>query len=542
MTRYTRLLALVFGSFLTGGITLLAQAPSDALRNMSEGTGGTARAQAMGGTIGALGADPSAIVTNPAGSALFYKGSISFSFDADGNYYYPYIDTRQPHEAGSKWSAGLSGASFISSPMGGGSSPWSFNYGLIYNRDYDYTRSYGINFEMPNSTVSDFMAFRANAAGVPWEEYMYEGDSYDPILVSGLDPIVVMGMNSGIIEYDGDLQRFQPGAWSWSGEPEVSDMVFLLPNVSNLTVHERGTKNSFDFNVSGSYDSRLFFGASLRMGTSHFTRNSEYTEEFYYEPKDNEINLTYDNDLSVSGSTFGLNLGLLYALGDYGRVGISYLAPQYGRYEELYHASAGTYNNAIIGDPDMGYNTGDDLSNSYSMWLPGKLTLSGMAFLGRWGMVTYDFTWRNLSSAKLNGGNGDPALEGPNELMDAYFGNEFGHHLGVEVVPTSWLSLRAGASYLTSGVRLQSDRAVLSEEYVASGTILDFALPRGSYTASAGLGLRFGAFSADFAYVYGLQKNEVYPYPANPIENFSVEGANMDIDRHSLFGTLTLTF
>ena len=537
-------MALAIGSVFLGAVTLQAQAPSDALRNASDGLNGTARAQAMGGKIGALGADPTSILTNPAGSALYFKNALSFSMDVNGNFYYPYIDKRQNAEAGSNWSGGIANLSYISGALGKytSDSGWNIGWGIQYNKDFDYSRKYGINFEAPQSSVAEFIADRANAAGVAWQEYMYDPQTgYDPFMQGGLDPIVTMGMNGGIIENDGT--RFQPGAWAWSGAPEVSEQIFLAPNVSNLTVNESGAKHSFDINLSAGFNSRFFIGASLRLGTSSYNRNSEYTEEFYYEPKDNIINYTYDNELRVNGKSYGLNLGLLYALGDYGRIGVSYLLPQYASYDELYYASAGSFNDAINGDPNMGYNTGEDfLSNSYSMWLPGKLTLSAMAFLGRWGMITYDFSWQNLASASFSGGGDSSAMDGPNSLIDEYYGNRFGNHLGLELRPLSWLSVRAGGSYTTSGMKLQSQNAVLSDEYVASGTILDYALPKGTYSGSAGLGFQLGSFTADVAYVYQLQKNEVYPYPAAPALGITADGANMDIDRHSIVGTLTLTF
>ena len=53
-------------------ISSFAQVPEDALKYSLYGPTGTARTQAIGGAIGALGADISANYVNPAGLA-FYK-------------------------------------------------------------------------------------------------------------------------------------------------------------------------------------------------------------------------------------------------------------------------------------------------------------------------------------------------------------------------------------------------------------------------------------------------------------------------------------
>ena len=54
---------------------LRAQNIKDALRYSSESLNGTARFNAMSGAFGALGADVSSIIINPAGSAIFIKST-----------------------------------------------------------------------------------------------------------------------------------------------------------------------------------------------------------------------------------------------------------------------------------------------------------------------------------------------------------------------------------------------------------------------------------------------------------------------------------
>jgi len=59
--------------------TAYAQNEIDALRYAQSFFGGSARSMGMAGSFGALGADPSAINTNPAGLARFSKGHFSVS-------------------------------------------------------------------------------------------------------------------------------------------------------------------------------------------------------------------------------------------------------------------------------------------------------------------------------------------------------------------------------------------------------------------------------------------------------------------------------
>lgn len=546
MRSITRLIYIIVTGSTLCLLNLQAQAPSDALRNMTQGPNGTARAQAMGGKVGALGADPTATLTNPAGSALYLNNTLSLSLGADFDAYYPYYDKRQGTSAGNYRRANLSNFYYVSSAIGDylQNPDWAVNWSIQYNRDYDYKRSYSITYDKPTSTVADYIASRANAAGRPLKDYLFVEGKYDPIMTPGLDPAVTMGINGGLVEHNGSI--FWPSSWVWPGKAGEGDGVQILPYASNIQVDEAGGRHSIDFNFSTSYQYKLFLGGSLRIGNSHFTRASRYSEAFAYDPKEIKIDFTYDNNLSVTGRSVTASLGAMYALGDYGRIGVSYLLPQYATYNEVYHYEAGSFNNSFKpGEQHVGYNTGDDLTNSYNMWLPGTLTVSAAGILGKYGMITYDFTWTPLASASLRtNGEESVAMVGPNDLIKEYYGNQFSHHLGVEIRPLSWLSVRGGGSYMSSGIELESKDVKLTTEYIPSGAILDFAIPRGTYTGSCGLGFRFKSISWDFAYVFTRMKNEVYPYPSLPsgVNPLLTEGANMDIDRHSFLTTFALSF
>lgn len=548
---------LLLASLLTAGVLSVAgvqaQAPSDGYRNSLEGVHGTARAQSMSGAVGALGADPTAIWINPAGSALYLKGALTLGFEGGrGNTSTDYSHDKGVENSSKSYSLfDLSNLSYVGSGIGLSSSPIRINWGFLYNRDYSYKRDYTLAMPHPDSGITDYLALKANESGVPSGKYMHT-DTYDPRLAN-VNQSVVMGLNAGLIE--GDIKGkpdnfYRPNVWVWAGDPKLKEQLFLLPEFASLSVRESGGKNSFDFNLGLNYDDRYFFGATLRTTASIYSRHSEYTEDFYYEPKKNKMGITYDNDLRVSGSSIGLNLGALVAIGEYGRVGISYLLPQYASYTEVYSASASYYNDHLedVKDNTITYSTGGDFTSKYDMWLPGKLTLSAMAFLSRYGMVTYDFTYRNLGSATFAPparGSGD-ALAHVTELNKQYFGTQLRHSVGLEVRPLDWLTLRTGYSYTGSGVRkkeLTPGDSKITTEYSASGLILDYTLPRNYQTTSAGIGFRFGSLALDLAYIHSTRNEAVYPYPALPGSGLqSVTGGSMKDTRNSVAATVTLSF
>lgn len=548
---------LLFASLLTAGVLSVvgaqAQAPSDGYRNSLEGVHGTARAQSMSGAVGALGADPTAIWINPAGSALYLRGALSLGLEGGrGNTSIDYRHENGVENTNSSYGLfDLSNISYIGSGIGLSSRPLRINWGFLYNRDYSYKRDYKLAMPLPSSGITDYLAFKANESGVPIGRYMHS-DTYDPRLAN-VNQSVVMGLNAWLIEggVEGKPDNYyRPNVWAWAGDPERSEQVFLLPDFASLSVKETGGKNSFDLNFGVNYDDRYFFGATLRSTASVYSRHSEHSEDFYYQPKNNRMGITYDNDLHVTGGSVGLNLGALVAIGDYGRVGISYLLPQYATYTETYSASASYYNDHLrdVKNKTVTYSTGGDFTSKYDMWLPGKLTLSAMAFLSRYGMVTYDFTYRNLGSAKymLPGDNSNAALADVTDLNKQYFGGQYRHSVGLEVRPLDWLTLRTGYSHTSCGIKmadLNPKDTKSRTEYSASGMILDYTLPRNYQTASAGIGFQFGSLALDLAYVYSARNESVYPYPALPNSGLeSVTGGSMKDTRNSVAATVTLSF
>lgn len=563
INKNTRLISTVASLCLLSGVYAQAQAPADAYRNALDGISGTARAQGMSGAVGALGADPTAIWVNPAGIGLYQRGMISFTLQggpAKSNVNWSYkgdnssIDTK--YRLGS-----FNNIAYISSMNFGRSSGWNFNLGAQYNNDYNYNRNYTMQEILPPSNLGAYIANRANQGTATPEEYYAGYDksgnmTYDP-RYQPLDQIVVMGMNGEIIQgANGDKDAtYRPNTWVYADPVKKINPVFLVPDATALNVIEKGSKSSFDLTAGVGYDSKYFFGASLRATNISYSRNSVYDEDYYYAPTNTTMSIAYNNELISTGNLFGVNLGAMVALGEFGRLGISYLTPQFGLFEENYFVSAGFQSqDKINGVQNYKFDSGDDyMTSSYTTMLPGKLTVSAMAFLAQYGMITYDFQYRNLGHSRITTRGMDNT--GVNSFIKEDLGSEFGHRLGLELRPHRSFSLRAGYSYLSSGLKAPELKAEseggMTYEYIPSGTIVDFTLPENYQTYSAGLGIHFGrSASLDFAWVHGVKSERVYAHPGlNQVSNnfgtypevLAVGGKMKNIENRFV-GTLTFSF
>lgn len=545
----------------------MGQAPSDAYRNSQSELNGTARAQALSGAIGAVGADPSAVSINPSGVALFSRNNLSASFElGKGMAKSEWINGKDAFNTNDKWNIGSLNNFNITRTIISRSvySPLNLNFGFTINKDYDYRREYGLITSNPKFGLTDYMAFEASRIGAPWKT-----KQITPVIDIARDARFIEAFTNDAANVPGGQERRYRS--QFSGIDRDGSFVTFTPLASNLNVQESGYRYSYEFNLGAGYSDIVYFGAGFIIGSQYSSRVATYHEDFFdnFNNQTYESNLNYETGLRTKGEIIGMNLGVLVALSDYGRIGISYLTPQYANYREVYWASANGHNAAFQGKENVSAKT-DDLESSYSALIPGRLNVSALAFLGRFGFLSYDYQYRNLGSAKLY------YPEKMEELSESAFikedlGREHTHRVGLEVRPIDRLSIRAGYSYTGNPMKAEQLRAEpeqgLTYSYVPSGYITDFVLPRSYQTATAGLGFQLTHNMAiDMAYVYGWRKEQVYPFSGSRGElivdeegyidengkpqhrdiydnvHMEVKGGTLETSKHKFVATLSLRF
>ena len=553
--KYTyRFYLLLLATTLIGTSNLWGQASSDAYRNVQNGLTGTARTKAIGGAAGAIGADAGAVYTNPAGLALLSRSTfgIGMDFGKDNSS----VTTGDQTIGRTLGLSALNNISYFSRGYHiptNGDNYLKLNYGISYGREYNYKRDYEMNSFAPRFSITDLISGKANYLGLGKEAYI-RTKTYDPFQ-SNVDPMVALALNGDIIEFAEVKDNVTGKIISEGYNSKFNDKETLIPwkiRSSNLNVSERGHRNYTDFNLGMNLNDRYFFGAALRLGTTTYSCASMLREDFDDRKDNNNSYLEYGTSLDVTGSSIALNLGFLMAISDYGRIGISYLTPQYAQYKELYSGTVASWHNGIK-NPDDRYYTfpTDEYRSDYAMITPGKLTISAMAFLSKYGMVSYDFQYRNLGHSKiLLSGAG---VSGVSDFIKEDYGAELTHRVGVEVRPINWLTLRTGYAY--TGNPLKSEplkkeaEGGLDYEYPASGMIADFILPRSYQAITGGIGFNIGrSTTLDLAYVHEIRKEKAYPFtgwtdPKDPENSFiAVQGGDLKETRGSFVANLTFRF
>lgn len=565
MTLHKSITPLLALSLLLGVSPAEAQAPTDVYRNSMREIHGTARAQAMSNAVGALGADPTAVSVNPAGIGLYRSSEVTFGFNV--GHVKSSTNWRDKEGADmSKWVGNLDHLSIIfpvTNPYLA-SSDWRVVLGASMSSLYDYDRDYEMRSVAPEYSLSEYIANKATLSGA--HDNTLANLSGSPYFLG------TMAYNGGFIEPKPGYDDIYVPATFALNNPLIQDIkekyeevnrLYLKPDAGRLNVSEKGSRKMYDLTIGGSWADRIYFGATLRTTSSAYARSSMYREDFHYtyRPKYNVEDQVYytelGNSLTVAGGTVGASFGLMAAVGDLGRIGISYNTPQFGRYNEIFYTTTQWYNNNRTNSKDelepLYTNGTDDMTNTYNLVLPGDLTASAMVFLGGYGMVTYDFNWRNLGSARLQGDD----FRDANQFTKDDYGSQMTHRVGLEIRPVSGFYLRAGYSYSDGGLKSEGIRPqegnVMAYDYIASGAITDAVLRDSYQSISAGVGCRlFGRTTLDLTYVRGKATERVFPFPGTGevkdqsgqvlAPGISSEGAAMSTVTDRMVASLTFRF
>lgn len=529
-----------------------AQGPIEAYRFGLKGLHGTARAQSLGGAVGALGADPTAVYVNPAGLGLYSRSTISVS--ADPGWGKSTVNWQNSHQNVMEYNpGGFNNVSYMT-PFYDSYSGTKFSMGVSYNRDYDFDRAYRMGTGVLGAGLADLMMLIGMDEGISFDKYVDNSSpGYNPFK-NMVHPLVAMGANADLIQpfVDNDklfrhtfLDTYDGKKWN-----------LLSPDRTMLDVTENGGRNSVDINMSMSFGDIFYVGAALRLGTLAHVRSTKYREDFKFinRKTNDEVNnhMILGNELTTTGNSIGLNLGAMVMLGDYVRLGLSYMTPERISMEETYSARMITYNEFMPKNKrELTFRTAV-YDNSYILRIPGQLTASALVFLGQYGFVSYDFQYRDLGTAKLYAG--DRTLNPLTEVIQEDYGKEMTHKFGIEVRPIRRLALRGGMTFTGNpmkGEEFDVEPANgLSRDAVAVGMMPDFTLPRSYQAFSVGVGYNISkAVTLDLAYARSTRTEQVYPFSGYRnkqghlgLPNIEIKGGRMDDVRNNLVATLTLAF
>jgi hypothetical protein len=445
------LLTIIF-IFINGQI--ISQNINDALRYSSDNTEGSARFSAMAGAFGALGGELSAVSINPAGSVIFNKGVISLSFsntnlknDADlqNNINNNVIQSNISKK--SNFNLNQLGAVFIFNNIKK-DSKWkkmalSLNYEQTKN-NFNKFKTSGIN---TNGIDTYFLSY---ADGLRLDEISaFEGESLTQAYAEigsyfgYANQQAFLGYESFIIEPD-DIDN-----------PSNNSYYSNIDNAANSGYYQdyyfksRGYNGKISANIAFQYTNKLYFGINFN---SHFIDYDQSTLLVESNTVGDDIgvyvsDIGFENNLSVLGEGFSLQIGGIAKVNQTLRLGLTYESPTWYTITEETSQSLSTIRSEVEADNTIAINQNlnpnvINVFEDYKIQTPSKITGSGALVFKKVGLLSFDYSIKDYSSIRFKPGN-DPHFIEQNSILANTLDQVISYRIGTEILQNR-ISYRAG--------------------------------------------------------------------------------------------------
>lgn len=510
--------ALLFASVLVFSTRSFAQVPEDVIKYSWLGPNGTARTQAIGGAIGALGADVTANYVNPAGLAFFktreFVISPGFSFINNKT------DFRGSSKADNKsfFNLGTSGAVFGFSDN---SSRWNgaaFSFAVSRTANFNNRVSYSgqNNF----SSYGEQYAVEASSSGLSFDDILNSND-------------VSIGTRLATYTYLIDTLTI-PG----NANPDIVSMAQWkhLKNNAPFLVnqqHSFETKGGITELAIGFAATRLdkfYLGGSLGIPIVNYERNSVFTEtDATGDANNNFAQSTLTETYTTKGVGLNLKAGAIYKFTDQFRLGLAVHTPTIYGLKDTYYATMTTNtenyvhanNSTITASSDKTLNLYPQYK--YDLTSPWRIIFSGAYVINavqdvkqQRGFLTADVEYVTYKSNRFKTAeeNGDNRYyDDVNSVVKDYYKNAVNVRVGGEIKFTTVMA-RLGFSYYSNPYK---DSELKGDKMYLSG----------------GLGYRNKGFFIDLTYVHSLTDDVNFPYrlpdKANTFATIKGTGGNVAI-------------
>lgn len=471
-----------FRSLLLPGLLLigtaqvaLGQNEEDALRFSNLLPGGTARSWALGGAIGAVGADPGSASTNPAGLGLYSTSEISLTpqfevNNAKANYYGNSASDNDNRFSFNNFSLILSYPDKKGGDWRGGV------FGISFDRQASYHwNERAVGEQVPSTILQRFVN---EAEGTPSDQLAnnYAWTSDLAWETYGMDPF--------------DPSDSLPTAYR-------SAIPFGSPTRQEHGISSAGRLNTTSFFYAANYMDRLYIGATLGLTGVRYERetfHSETTLDTSLQLQD----LNYSQQLLTTGNGVDLKIGVIGRVTRNLRLGLAFHSPKWLQLSDAFSNTMST--NFRTPDTDGNYRYVKDSPDgafNYRLRTPWNVLASAAYIVGQHGLVSIDYGFTDFRQARLNksiNGLDSYDFSAENGLIRDGFRSTHSLRVGTE-----W---RSGAWYIRGGWGIWPDAYTDADARQGSSYM--------RYTA--GLGFRTKHVSIDLAGVYGTRDINYFQY------------------------------
>ncbi len=472
--------ALITSAILLISVITMAQNEQDVLRYSYTSVVGSARSMACGNAFGALGADYSSMVTNPAGLARYRNSEIGLTanfFNIKTNTFY--IDNTK---ADSKFNLNINNAGIAIAIPTENTSGWRYvNLGFGVNRIANFNRT--VYFEGINTKSSIVQHFEQTANGTAYNKL-------------GVTTPAYLAYNSYLLDLEqGHVDQY------------VSDFTFDTSFAvrQRSSIEQSGGMNDISIALSGNYDDKVYLGGSLNFFKVKYGEQNTFLEADQNNSVNNYKELTYTTNLKTSGTGLGAKIGAIFLPTKFLRLGLAYHTPSRIFLEDNYSGKLSSQLSFTNFNIDTTLSTPDGRYD-YSIVIPGKVALSAAFIYKKAGFISVDFERVDYTTAKLKAGteqisNQDTFTLGVNNRVQSQYRKANNLRIGAEYTFDDVYAIRAGIGF--AGTPYNSE--------VSGPSKFKTSVP----FISCGFGIRNGNYFLDMALVRNYATNYYAPYTLN---------------------------
>ena len=468
-------------------ISINAQNEVDALRFSETDWQGTARFMGAGKAFGAVGAEFSALNTNPASIGLYKKFEVTFTPMTISVYKNTsgYNGTATLAQA-VKYNVGSAG--IVLALPGISSTLWKkFQIGFGFNRIKNFNNTFSIEGRNQGSTIGSL--FAAEAEGLSYKDAY---STWATELWAAWDSFLIDTLHGNSTSYS----------------PLLSGRDML----HSSTVTQRGGIDEMVFSFGTNYDDKLFLGATLGVPFINYTENRTFSE-INDKPVSTDIFREYNitDKLTVRSTGINLKLGIIYQPFDFLRVGLAFHTPAYyGNVKDNLSRQVNFFPYSNI--------SSESYTNSFNYSLTTPLrAMANVAFLiAQRSFISLEYEFADYSMASMYSVSYN--FNDENKAIQNKYGFCHIARIGAEFNITQVFSVRAGYNYISSPYKNNINDG--SRHY-----------------ASAGFGFRTKYFYGDFAYAFTTSREKYWMY--DPV---FVSAVNQQFITHRIMLTLGVRF
>ncbi len=469
---------IIAASIMLINIAAQAQDETDVLRLSQTSYGGTARARALGGAQGSIGADFTASAVNPAALGRYSKNEFTFSPSFKINNTTGTSDDNVLKADKTKFN--FDNIGLVTTNRVKGSRNWKntvFAIGMTRLADFNNNYISKVNntkSSLANKYVESINEFGGINAVKSNNLSLVESYAFNAYLVDTANGKVLSGVNNA----------------NGIGQTKNSKT--------------SGGINEINIALASNYQDNFLIGASVGIPIVTYNTTTTYSESFA-----NSGITGFDEVQNIATVGGGINakLGIVYMPSSLVRLGAAFHSPTYYSLQETSDLTlVSRYQNS---SPFTQSSTSTPNKSDYNVTSSYKAILSGAFLIGRSGFITADYEYNAANSARLGF-----------EQMDAtslLYENKVNNVVRNLYTPTN--TLRIGAEVRANEFSLRGGFAQTGSPYNK-----DEDLKGGRTDISGGIGFRTNSFFIDLTLVKTITSTRNYYYVLN--DGFSPNAVN----------------